>query len=512
MKAIPKANIIAILILSISFNLINCSEKTENSGHAKIKLSTNGCAALFRITHDSIDEITLVEASLDSVNGNYFDLRITKSTLAFLQVGEIWADLYLEPEYDLQISIDCKKETTHFFGVGSQANNYLAHIRNLNNQFRSSGGQFFTQLKPSKFLTKYDSFKNTLTGFHLNFIENPFSIDTTSERILDGENRKRSRSILNDKVKILLENKTKILLLNLKLEYSYLLLNNALNEQVNNAENNKPVTPFLMPPGLKDIKEEVPLDTGLLEIGTYRQALYLLSQIDIYSQPFDASTWRKNISDYPKTSYNVIKTGDYDYGIKQFLLAVNLQNSFSNFGPTIVIMDAFNDYKTIYSASPYLPWIQKTINKFYALEKGQPAPEIIGITTTGDTLSLSELKGNIVYVDVWATWCGPCREEIPHSKKLQKFFTPRDKVIFLNVSTDKDTTEWAKMLKADPQWKGTHINQQQNELTKSIYESYLIGGIPHYILIDKEGKIVNANAERPSSGKIKQEIEELLKL
>ena len=65
------------------------------------------------------------------------------------------------------------------------------------------------------------------------------------------------------------------------------------------------------------------------------------------------------------------------------------------------------------------------------------APDFSGRTLEGKLISLKDFKGKVVYVDVWATWCGPCVEEIPYAKKLQGTFQ-EDKVIFLNVSVDRE--------------------------------------------------------------------------
>jgi hypothetical protein len=64
------------------------------------------------------------------------------------------------------------------------------------------------------------------------------------------------------------------------------------------------------------------------------------------------------------------------------------------------------------------------------LGPGKPATDVTGLTTDGKKVSLSSLKGKVVYVDVWATWCAPCRAEFPDSKKLVKEFEGNDQVEF----------------------------------------------------------------------------------
>jgi thiol-disulfide isomerase/thioredoxin len=174
-------------------------------------------------------------------------------------------------------------------------------------------------------------------------------------------------------------------------------------------------------------------------------------------------------------------------------------------GLTPEVDSLFHKFISGYPASIYREPLQTQVNKWLIVSPGRYAPDFTGTTVEGKSLSLSDLKGKVVYIDVWATWCGPCREEFPFSKKLQKKFEGNNKIVFLFVSVDRDMGAWKKMVINDKAWKGVHINQRE------ISELYLIHGIPRYILIDAQGKIVKANAPRPSSNELEGEILELLK-
>lgn len=132
------------------------------------------------------------------------------------------------------------------------------------------------------------------------------------------------------------------------------------------------------------------------------------------------------------------------------------------------------------------------------------------LTPKGDTLALSSLKGKVVYVDVWATWCAPCRAEFPQAKHLQQQFSGDPKVVFLYVSVDQNQAAWKKLLQGDAHLAGIHINQASAEQPGSLWKPYLLRDIPRYILIDQKGRIVKAKADRPSSGKVAAAIQELL--
>ena len=124
---------------------------------------------------------------------------------------------------------------------------------------------------------------------------------------------------------------------------------------------------------------------------------------------------------------------------------------------------------------------------------------------------MSDFKGKIIYIDVWATWCGPCVTEIPSTIEFQKSLQGNNDVVFLNVSVDKNVEAWKNKVIKEKEWEGIHIilNRKQYD---SLAINYRLVGIPQYILIDQNGIIANAKAPRPSSPKaLKEEIGKLSK-
>ena len=121
---------------------------------------------------------------------------------------------------------------------------------------------------------------------------------------------------------------------------------------------------------------------------------------------------------------------------------------------------------------------------------------------------LSDLKGKVVIVDVWATWCGPCKQEIPHLEKLSEHFKGKD-VVFVSISTDKpnDKTKWSQMIK-DESMGGIQLFAGGNGNTFS--KHYMINTIPRFLVFDKNGKLVSADAPKPSDPKLKLILEKEL--
>ncbi len=128
----------------------------------------------------------------------------------------------------------------------------------------------------------------------------------------------------------------------------------------------------------------------------------------------------------------------------------------------------------------------------------------------GGTTSLNDLKGKYVYVDIWATWCGPCIAEIPSIKKLEAEYKDKN-IQFVSISIDDAMRSGGGDLAvAKNKWKtmveeenlvGIHLFSDKN-WESDFVKKYNIQGIPRFILIDPNGNVVDANAPRPSSKKL----------
>ena len=135
----------------------------------------------------------------------------------------------------------------------------------------------------------------------------------------------------------------------------------------------------------------------------------------------------------------------------------------------------------------------------------------------GGTTSLSDLKGKYVYVDVWATWCAPCKAEIPFLKKLEAEMHDKN-IAFVSMSIDDDRThkgsweqaaaDWKAMV-ADKELGGVQIMAPKGWQSQFVVD-YQIKGIPRFILIDPDGNVVNPSAPRPSDPELKTMLAELL--
>jgi thiol-disulfide isomerase/thioredoxin len=126
----------------------------------------------------------------------------------------------------------------------------------------------------------------------------------------------------------------------------------------------------------------------------------------------------------------------------------------------------------------------------------------------GKMVSLSDLKGKVVVVDVWATWCGPCIAEIPSLKKLEEEMKGKD-VQIISLSTDAvaDKGKWLQMIK-DKELGGLQLFAGGPGNEFSTY--YKVNTIPRFLVFDKAGKIVSVDSARPSNPLLKEMIEKEL--
>lgn len=141
---------------------------------------------------------------------------------------------------------------------------------------------------------------------------------------------------------------------------------------------------------------------------------------------------------------------------------------------------------------------------------GTAAPDITLDTPDGKQVQLKDIcKGKFTYIDVWATWCGPCKREIPFMAKLVEQFKDNDKVQFISISVDENVEAWKKMIADDkPAWAQYNIH---GEVNKQFSGDWGITGIPRFIMIDKDGNIFSADASRPSNEETAQTIIEQTK-
>lgn len=128
------------------------------------------------------------------------------------------------------------------------------------------------------------------------------------------------------------------------------------------------------------------------------------------------------------------------------------------------------------------------------LKIGQTAPEILLSTHNGDTVTLSSLKGKLVLIDFWATWCAPCVKEQPELKAIYDKHSDKVKAgefEILGVSLDKSKENWQKSIE---RFKINWLQVSDLMFWKSpVAKNYAIEGLPFNVIVDEQGKIIAIN-------------------
>ena len=150
---------------------------------------------------------------------------------------------------------------------------------------------------------------------------------------------------------------------------------------------------------------------------------------------------------------------------------------------------AHRKWEEFQAANPYPEFagpVQAALDKALELQPGRPAPDFTLHDLYGQPVSLSQFEGQVVLLDFWASWCGPCYSALPDLRRLKKE-TADLPVVFLNLSIDRDDAAWREAI-ARHEIMGVHV--RADGWDAEVAESYQITAIPSYYLVDARGVIV----------------------
>jgi len=379
-----------------------------------------------------------------------------------------YTQLFLSPGFDLSVFINTKAfdESIVYKGKGAAENNYLAQFSLL---YESLGN-----------LTKYD--------YYAKFNEAAFLKLMDSVMVLE-------MNLLNSYKETILSRFYDLEAM--KINYAYRIKLNEYERMHRYLTRNDS---FKVSPLFPDPFEGIDLNNpDWVEIYEYSELveyyIWHLAEQEIKKNP-DSSNYYLLLYEIleSKIASPVLKE-KFAYKIGRYSL-IDAPKRESVYQKTISLMQSPEKKNEIIA----------NYNKMILLQTGNPSPDFKFKDKSGQTYQLSDFKGKFIYIDVWATWCGPCLGEIPALKKLTDTLASKD-IVFVSICVFDEKSSWEKMV-TKKQLKGVQLFAEPGE--NSFVNEYMIQGIPRFILLDKSGRIVNANAKRPSEPLLLKELMELL--
>ena len=197
---------------------------------------------------------------------------------------------------------------------------------------------------------------------------------------------------------------------------------------------------------------------------------------------------------YPKTVAQVKYAADFlkNAYVRESVIHYIAAAYVDNFGVKD-ITELENLYYTYVKDEALLASMKAKVDRWNRSLPGKVSPDFTAVDIDGNEYTLADFRGKYVYIDMWATWCGPCKREMPYLKALEEEFADAQ-IVFLGLSIDKDKEAWEKMVRS-----GELTGVQLYLGTQSKFqEAYEIDGIPRFILLDKDGRIISNDMTRPS--------------
>ena len=447
-----------LLLVIISIALFSCKkEKT-----VKNYLILSGKIENFKKRDITLEGFNFSKKiKFDKKTGSFSDtVRINRDgyyTL-ILQAKKVSLNLYLKDTVDTKVLVDYKNvDGAKFKGTNSNINNYFVEKKKIWKELFVNANQFFAQ-EESAFLNKADDYKDALTELSI------------------------SNNLPTEFLKIEVKN----------IDYEYLRNLSNYQDFYGALTGDKD---FIVSEDFPNPLENFNYNSGDAYINSFSYRMMLNKHLKTI-----AIDKNKKGGDYYLTYLETVQTEVNDSVAKNDLLYKSAKSGITLTDNMKEYFDKFMVYSTNKKDKEKL---SKSFNTLKSTAKGQPAPKFKDFENyAGGTTSLDDLlgKGKYIYIDVWATWCGFCKREIPLLKKLEEEYHGKN-IEFVSISADKKSKheKWKQTI-IDREMTGIQLFSGGEIADLEWAQKFLIKALPKFIIIDPDGNIVNSNAPAPSQG------------
>jgi thiol-disulfide isomerase/thioredoxin len=468
MKSQTLLTLSTILIL-----LIHACNEPQESTTTSISFSIEGYGKdtirLFQIEPFGFARINTQELIVDESGSGTIEITYSANSFVRFQIGDFFFSIINTIGSDLVIggkAMDLPNTLT-VSGEGSLPINYILTKDKIIRKHTEQNGRFILQLDSTEFWARLSALNEEIDSLNTWLASQPINPELESLLVLESQQRSNA-----------------------------FILNYALMKRYTDAR----------------YAVEVPYDKNLfMSFSTLYSIVLALN----YDHQISGPAWATSgASDNDSIAYifpRILSETIENLGIpgyaKEYYIAKMLIRSFRSHQSSPVIEEVYTHWQKKYPESVYRKPIIEAIDGMSSLARGEQAPIIMGIDPYGNDFTLEQLKGKVIFIDVWATWCSPCVKGIPKMYVLQEEYKDNPLIKFLFVSVDKDLDKWRRYISKLPA-DGLHINSYNTGL----YQDYMIGGVPHYIIIDASGNIYQSKAQGPDSDEIRSLLEEAIKL
>ena len=448
MKHLYTASLIVALLSPVKSFLSQVKNSVMLKGIARNFANQIQVADISALSNFSLPD--LQRTFLPDSNG-MFQISFTIDKPNYFKVGR--NVLYLSPGDSLSVEIDYEyAENAVFTGKGAEANIYLKKT-----PFPKAGS----------FLNAGKSIKNNFETT----IKEIFSVASQREKELSG-------------------------LKNITNEFKELEIGRIRSDIINSLFDLRYYYRDEMPKDSADLFNQEYIKKGALLIKELSSGFYKPTFLNL-------EVYRDILHIIVENSDGLSKDNKNRNSIESWSNANKIANKLKNLSDKDSIKYLKSGIESLANAT-YKNLLKKMYRQRIAFGNGDVAKNFIAFDENDDTVSLDNFKGSAIYLELWATWCGPCLAEAPYFDSLREKYK-NGNIVFISLSIDSETDKWKKFLQS----KKASGNQWVIDRLK--LEEYSVTGVPRTILIDKEFKVVDMYGPKPSSqqteGLIKKMIE-----